>query len=156
MTAQMYRKKPVVIEAFHLTADNQDEALTWVRDTAQVREHGVYAAVKGSIILPTLEGDMEARVGDFIIKGVQGEVYPCKPDIFEATYEPHPTELREHAARWDGESRPYRCETCGSRVVSRLESWVHVSTDPVQGDAKLLQNPGVVDAAQDHTNGSAT
>jgi hypothetical protein len=37
--------------------------------------------------IPTLEGDMNASVGDYIIKGVQGEFYPCKPDIFEATYE---------------------------------------------------------------------
>ena len=42
----------------------------------------------GSIIIHTLEGDMHAEAGDYIIKGVQGEYYPCKPDIFEQTYEP--------------------------------------------------------------------
>lgn len=57
------------------------------------------------------------------------------PDDFELAYsevidaEHESTEPQEHAARWDGESRPYRCEVCGARVVSRLESWVHISTD---------------------------
>ena len=42
----------------------------------------------GSAFIATLEGTMEARIGDYIIRGIRGEIYPCKPDIFEATYEP--------------------------------------------------------------------
>jgi hypothetical protein len=48
----------------------------------------LYGAMGAVMRIPTLEGQMEARVGDYIIKGVKGEFYPCKPDIFAATYEP--------------------------------------------------------------------
>ena len=78
-----YRKKPVVIEAVQWQGEsNLDEALAFV---GQQREPGVKGY--GAIIIPTLEGDMSALPGDWIIRGVQGEHYPCKPDIFAATYE---------------------------------------------------------------------
>ena len=74
-----YRKKPIVIEAWQNSDENEFPA--WV-DSADVdREPG------GVILINTLEGVMKAMPGDYIIKGVQGEVHPCKPDIFEATYE---------------------------------------------------------------------
>jgi len=74
-----YRKKPVVIEAFKYQTDEVPE--WW-------RELKVKINVEtGSAFIPTLEGTMEARVGDYIIQGVKGEVYPCKPDIFKETYE---------------------------------------------------------------------
>ena len=79
-----YRKKPVVIEARKLEG-NATEILSWMR------ENGTNASYQldddGSVFIPTLEGSMEGKQGDFIIKGVQGEFYPCKPDIFEETYE---------------------------------------------------------------------
>ena len=74
-----YRKKPVVIDAvqydgtFPLGFLDGDERV---------------ACVDGSLAVYTLEGVMRADVGDWIIRGVQGELYPCKPDIFDATYEP--------------------------------------------------------------------
>ena len=74
-----YRKKPVIIEAVQWTGDNFGE-LTDLMDDA-------YGVDRKNIIITTLEGTMTASVGDFIIKGVQGEFYPCKPDIFEQTYE---------------------------------------------------------------------
>lgn len=61
MTTRKYRKKPVVIEAYQTDKE---------------------------MIIHTLEGDMKASVGDYIITGANGEQYPCKPDIFEKTYEP--------------------------------------------------------------------
>ena len=74
-----YRKKPVVIEAFKYQTDEVPE--WW-------RELKVKINVEtGSAFIPTLEGTMEAKVGDYIIQGVAGELYPCKPDIFELTYE---------------------------------------------------------------------
>lgn len=75
-----FRKKPVVIEALHLTPDLPfvDLANFIGKD---IEVHHTF------VTIPTLEGDMKATVGDWIIKGVQGECYPCKPDIFEATYE---------------------------------------------------------------------
>lgn len=74
-----FRKKPVVIEAREWTGANVVELLDWIKPSA--RQEGA------SIIIPTLEGDHEASLGDWIIQGVKGEFYPCKPDIFEATYE---------------------------------------------------------------------
>lgn len=79
----MYRKKPVVIEAMQFSPDPDgndalDEwlgELAWYDDDAQ------------QYVIDTLEGSMRASVGDWIIRGVQGEFYPCKQDIFEATYE---------------------------------------------------------------------
>ena len=76
-----YRKKPVVIEAVQFTRSNHREILDFTKGTA--------ASIPGQhqMIIPTREGDLWADVGDWIIKGVQGEFYPVKPDIFEETYE---------------------------------------------------------------------
>lgn len=88
-----YRKKPVVIEAIKLvnTEESMTEAVKFVFNEDM---EGVYADMMFDIIdsnegliITTLEGDMKADFGDYIIKGVKNEVYPCKPDIFEMTYE---------------------------------------------------------------------
>ena len=74
-----FRKKPVTIEAIQWTGKNLSEIDNFV---------GRSIANKGTIlIIHTLEGDMEASIDDYIIKGVNGEFYPCKPDIFAKTYE---------------------------------------------------------------------
>lgn len=75
-----YRKKPVVIEAVQYDGSFP---LDFLGDS-----ENVYKAGNRTIAIETLEGTMRADVGDWIIRGVQGELYPCKPDIFEATYEP--------------------------------------------------------------------
>ena len=83
-----FRKKPVVIEAFQLPVRG-DFDLDAFHDWADA--HGFIDWSSGrceSIDIPTLEGTMTANAGDWIIKGVKGEFYPCKPDIFDATYEP--------------------------------------------------------------------
>ena len=74
-----YRKKPVVVEAIQWTGDNTSEIMKWVGDRAYFRD---------TLCIKTLEGDHRASVRDYIIKGIKGEFYPCKPDIFEKTYEP--------------------------------------------------------------------
>lgn len=77
-----YRKKPVVIEAWQWNGtDNWLEAPEWLQAVI------VHWSPK-VLYIPTLEGSMAASPGDWIIKGVKGEIYPCKPDIFAATYEP--------------------------------------------------------------------
>ena len=76
-----YRKKPVIIEAVKWTGEKDD--LPKIKD---FMTHFEYA--KGNLIIHTLEGRMYASPGDYIIRGVHGEFYPCKPDIFEETYEP--------------------------------------------------------------------
>lgn len=81
-----YRKKPVVIEAvqFDGTHEGGSAIIGWMKT------YGTVGGAIGEAILSiaTLEGTMTASPGDWIIKGVQGEFYPCKPKIFEATYEP--------------------------------------------------------------------
>jgi len=74
-----YRKKPIEVEAIQWTGDNLDEITSFCDVT------GTYWM--GQIWIRTLEGGVWASVGDWIIKGVKGEFYPCKPDIFEQTYE---------------------------------------------------------------------
>ena len=79
---QKFRKKPVVIEAMQLTRENGPEVWEWA-DSKPFYEGGEVTGLS----IYTLEGRMKAEFGDWIIKGIQGEFYPCKPDIFEATYE---------------------------------------------------------------------
>jgi len=76
-----YRKKPVVIEAVQYKNGNREEIIDFTNGTAKffTRSHG--------LTIPTLEGEHVASPGDWIIKGIKGEFYPCKPDIFEATYD---------------------------------------------------------------------
>lgn len=83
-----YRKKPVVIEAVQFGED-VGPLIQWLDKNGVLYEpyhdeHGRYVSLE----IPTMEGVMRADRGDWIIKGVQGEFYPCKPDIFEQTYEP--------------------------------------------------------------------
>lgn len=77
-----YRKKPVVIEAIQYDSTVGIGALiiNWARPQ-------IIRLTHRGLEIPTLEGVMLADRGDYIIKGVKGEFYPCKPDIFEATYE---------------------------------------------------------------------
>lgn len=78
-----YRKKPVVIEAVQYTGNNINEL--W--DVFGAGE--IYGPTEKNLdpFINTLEGTMTVSVNDYVIKGVQGELYPCKPDIFEATYD---------------------------------------------------------------------
>ena len=92
-----YRKKPVVIDAVRLCWDTWEDVCNFIPEDEFVG--GVYLDTTGSIlpegqvsevmglVIKTLEGNMLARQGDYIIKGINGEFYPCKPDIFEKTYD---------------------------------------------------------------------
>lgn len=80
----MYRKKPVIIEAYLLTTDNIEFVEKWCKGSIK----GMSLPLQERIIhIQTLEGEMTARIGDYVIRGIKGEFYPCKSDIFEATYE---------------------------------------------------------------------
>jgi len=83
-----FRKKPVVIEAIHYQWNEPDKFMDEVQDDICDFIGGNLTVVGDEIEITTLEGIMTASRGDWIIKGVKGEFYPCKPDIFEATYEP--------------------------------------------------------------------
>ncbi len=82
-----FRKKPVVIEAWEWQPDSKPtDAPMWFFEQCQARQ--MIPGMDKSLSIVTLEGTMRCEIGDYIIKGVKGEFYPCKPDIFAATYEP--------------------------------------------------------------------
>ena len=83
-----YRKKPVVIEAWHFTGVPDYRKPVWLADAIVNGRIYYQGGAEPYMTIPTLEGNMRANVGDYIIRGVKGELYPCKPDIFAATYEP--------------------------------------------------------------------
>lgn len=94
-----YRKKPVIIEAFQMTKERREDNSEWPNWLHEAWNKGnaevgglypeLYPNSTGSdrLRIKTLEGDQLVSWNDYIIKGVQGEIYPCKPDIFEETYE---------------------------------------------------------------------
>ena len=84
-----YRKKPVVIEAFQYDGDfkNRDGEYYIPQWGIDAEKEGVLYFDGPTLKIKTLEGDHIASVGDYIIQGVNGELYPCEPDIFEKTYE---------------------------------------------------------------------
>lgn len=97
-----YRKKPVEIEAVEIDRANMGDLLALLGDEPKDKAFFVYRDEQGVVFedetmapddadlvlqVVTLEGVMTGEPGDFLIKGIQGEFYPCKPDIFEATYE---------------------------------------------------------------------
>ena len=85
-----YRKKPVVIEAMQINTTTERKVIDWAEGkvyASPVLEPGEDNPFGKYWQINTLEGIMTANPGDYIIKGVKGEFYPCKPDIFEMTYE---------------------------------------------------------------------
>jgi hypothetical protein len=90
-----FRKKPVVIEAVQFTGGDQsaDKVIAWAIERGvgpgmkYIRDPRHVLGPANTIDIPTLENVTTASPGDWIIKGIKGEFYPCKPDIFEATYE---------------------------------------------------------------------
>jgi hypothetical protein len=92
-----FRKKPVVIEARQIdgTWERSQEIINWINSHNPQFNSGdsgtwTVSSYYGEMKIKTLEGEMTAVKGDWIIQGVKGEFYPCKPDIFAATYEPEP------------------------------------------------------------------
>lgn len=97
MMKMKYRKKPVVIEAFQLKenfmkiGENCEGAPDWAINAYD--DGIIYFDDKGKCFIKTLEGVHHASVGDYIIQGIDGELYPCKPDIFAKTYETASAEI---------------------------------------------------------------
>jgi len=87
-----YRKKPVVIDAIQWPGEMEEDdprianIEKWCEDMG-ANPDNMMMMDDGTVAIYTLEGEMAAQPGDFIIRGIKGELYPCKPDIFEATYE---------------------------------------------------------------------
>lgn len=90
MSVQRFRKRPVVVEAMQWLGRDEDRGP--MREFLNGGRPGGLLNIRGrhgtDLLIATLEGEMLALPGDWVIRGVKGEFYPCKPDIFEATYEP--------------------------------------------------------------------
>lgn len=82
-----YRKKPVVIEAFQFVRGYSEPTPEWFAQAITEGKAYFQGGDEPYWTIETLEGNHKASLGDFIIQGVKGEIYPCKPDIFEATYD---------------------------------------------------------------------
>lgn len=83
-----YRKKPVVIEAFQYDGDLiNSNGVPYVPEWMLEAPHYYDGEPPCELYVKTLEGDMHVSVGDYVIRGINGEIYPCKPDIFVKTYE---------------------------------------------------------------------
>ena len=94
MPIQSYRKKPVEIQALQWTGDNMEEMIAFGEGKCAVKPLGQ------TVLIATLEGTMIASKGDYVIRGVQGEFYPCKPDIFQQTYTRVPELTQEAEKDW--------------------------------------------------------
>ena len=84
-----FKKKPVEIEAVQWLDGKISEVTPWISEALNKNptDEGAIIRIGNAIKIATLEGEMTAIDGDYIIKGVKGELYPCKPDIFESTYD---------------------------------------------------------------------
>ena len=83
----LYRKKPVVVEAFQMTKERRWDNFEWPNWLHKAWQKDPDDPKKEKLVCGTLEGGHRVDWDDFIIQGIKGEIYPCKPDIFEATYE---------------------------------------------------------------------
>lgn len=83
------RKKPVVVDAIEYTGKNVVDILSWADgwDLSDTVSYPYYLEAEDQLMIHTLEGQMKANPGDWIIRGPKGEFYPCKPDIFQITYD---------------------------------------------------------------------
>ncbi len=90
MNPAEYRKKPVVVEAmrFDGSVESANHVLAWIGGNGCDAQRAHPRRPEAGLLILTLEGVMHAASGDYIIRGVQGEFYPCKPNIFRDTYEP--------------------------------------------------------------------
>ena len=124
-----FRKKPVVVEAMRFTGSNYREVGEFVGAAAEVDRDNEREALR----IKTLEGKMVCSPGDWIIRGVKGEFYPCKPDIFAATYEPAEAG-RADAAR-------------ANELADALERAAAVASDAITGPVEVPITSGMMHEA---------
>lgn len=135
-TQLQWRKKPIVIEAFQMTAERREDNAdwpNWLHDAWQLEREfpgSLYPTTRGvtadrTVSIGTLEGPLLVSPGDWIIRGVKGEIYPCKPDIFAASYEQASTTQVVAWIRWkdDPDGGPYLAldKDCDLWSVGRRE-----------------------------------
>lgn len=126
-----YRKKPVHVEAIEFNGNNRRQVEKFVYGES----HNNYFTSSPHMTIKTLEGDMKVSKGDYIIRGVAGEFYPCKPDIFAATYE----EVDQDGKRTNSTQYPENPKTAMMTVAAVLE-WLEGEKDDVESDLKKIKN----------------
>lgn len=151
-----YRKKPVVIEAFRFGVDAPD---SWWEDAVDEGVARVVTPAPGDgpqyAVIDTLEGTMTASRGDWIIKGVEGELYPCKPEIFAETYEAVTAAIEQEVTTHKGlpvkgytDQSDYKVERVNQNKV--LEETVLRAVDAVENDWDLYADMRWLSIARTH------
>lgn len=153
MAAGRFTKKPLEIEAIQYTLETRDEI---IRDfEGQITHSGI--SEEGAeyelenLRIETLEGVMTASLGDYIIRGIQGEVYPCKPDIFEASYEatcaaelPSYPELMEilegvvDCAIWQSGATTYPVDSAWPEMQAKMLRGINVVKDTIESEGEIV------------------
>lgn len=140
-------KKPVVVQAVEYNGANKEEIEAFVG----IKLNTVFTELKEPLELkiPTLEGDMKASKGDWIIKGVNGEFYPCKPDVFEKTYDvvenaERPQTFGEKAVgitfNPSGSDEVYEAKILAAKQIDLLEKFHNKATDNGKAMSSWVRN----------------
>src|SRR5690625_3982027 len=124
-----YRKKPVHVSAIEFNGNNGKQVEKFVYGES----HEKYFASSPHMTIQALEGDMKVPKGDYIIRGVAGEFYPCKPDIFKATYE----EVDQDGQRVNSTQYPTSPKTAMMTVAAVLE-WLEGEKEDIEANQKKM------------------
>ena len=125
-----YRKKPVHVKAMKFTGANSNDVARFVGE----EDDGIpYSETCDYFEIETLEGTMKADVGDYVIQGIAGEFYPCKPDIFKATYE----EVDQDGNRVNSTQYPTSPKTPVMTVAAVIE-WLEGEKEDLEADKEKV------------------
>ena len=144
---QKFVKKPVVIEAIQYDGANITEIETFVGEKLSTI---MTSDVDTQLVIPTLEGDMKASKGDYIIKGIKGEFYPCKPDVFEKTYDVVGEKMTESLPKETGKKLTVGEKAVGIGFNPSLDDDVYFAKKLAADQIDLLEK-----IHSDRTNGGA-
>ena len=137
-----YRKKPVVIEAIQFNGKNAEEIEQWSNNNVKAGPASEDTLTRSYLEIETLEGMMTAQQNDYIIKGVKGEFYPCKPDIFEQTYDAETTTFKERVVKEQEElsDKLVKLYTFGSTEKFKELDPIHQRLLIIQSGAMITYN----------------
>ena len=137
-----YRKKPVIIEAIQFNGKNAEEIEQWSNNNVKAGPVSEDTLTGAYLEIETLEGMMTAQQNDYIIKGIKGEFYPCKPDIFEQTYDAETTTFKERLVKEQEElsDKLVKLYTFGSTEKFKELDPIHQQLLVIQSGAMATYN----------------